>query len=98
MPKRLGVGWTHIDTDLHTSFLNRVGNLLVLERPINTRVGNKEFAFKDSNKFSEDYQNSKMQLPKCANSYLDGAQWTFRSVEARQADLARSYGPLVWGL
>lgn len=100
MPKRPSpsAGWSHIDMDLHPSYLNRLGNLLVLERPINTRVSNKEFAFKNSNQHSEDYQNSKMQLPKAATAYLDNGQWTFKSIGDRQANLAASYATSVWGL
>lgn len=82
--------------------LNRIGNLLLLEAKINTRIKNRGIGYKISNAVSTDplepscYENSQLRLPsdiaRIASETGDGSppyQWRIEEIDSRQKDLAR---------
>lgn len=99
MPKRpVQAEWAHVYGDPnYNEYLNRIGNLLVLEANKNSHIKNKSFVFKNANPANLDYQHSGMTLPKDAQLFLDGGQWTFKSIADRQATLVTNYA-IVWAL
>jgi hypothetical protein len=48
----------------HKEYLNRIGNHLVLEKDINTRIKNKNFATKISSPDTRDYSHSQLYFPR----------------------------------
>jgi len=93
MPKVLGDGWSHIDEEEHVLYLNRIGNLLVLEGKINSEIRNEKMATKVSG-----YKKSTLKLPGVAENYLRKTRWTAASIESRQEWLADQYACDVWKL
>lgn len=89
LPKTLQEnGWSHIDKELHSSYVFRIGNLTVLESAINSSIRNMDFQFKNGNSNESDYQHSSMYLPKRIQNFLTEGQWDFESIERRQNWLA----------
>jgi hypothetical protein len=89
MPQVLGNGWDHIKPDLLPVYLNRLGNLLVLERDINAFIKNKSFSEKFKNTAHKGYSNSVLKLPVLTRPFLKKKLWTVDSINERQAALAR---------
>ncbi|HQZ33551.1 MAG TPA: DUF262 domain-containing HNH endonuclease family protein [Ilumatobacteraceae bacterium] len=92
--------WPHVyGNPLYSDFLNRLGNLLVLEADINRSVKNRAFALKNSRPGNKDYQNSHLKLPVTCQTFLDAAgNWSFQSIVDRQNALATAYAVPVWQL
>lgn len=82
----------------HPLYVNRIGNLLVLEADKNQYIRNKSFVIKNSNLMKKDYQNSKLTLPATLVDYLKGGEWNFDSIEDRQRVLVGTYANDVWSL
>jgi hypothetical protein len=82
----------------HPLFVNRIGNLLVLEADKNQYIKNKSFNIKNSNSELKDYQNSKLTLPATLTQFLKNGEWTFQSIEERQSSLVEAYADAVWSL
>ena len=99
MPKRPARGeWAHVAADSsYGEYLNRIGNLLVLEGDINRYIKNKAFDFKRSNGSRLGYEFSKMTMPRSVDRYLVHGQWTFESIKERQKDLVAKYAERIWG-
>jgi hypothetical protein len=90
--------WGHVPAADAQVNLWRIGNLTVLEANINRHIRNRAFAEKDSNANQLDYQNSVLRLPAQIRHFLDGGQWTVKSIVDRQSDLATRYAAAVWPL
>jgi uncharacterized protein with ParB-like and HNH nuclease domain len=86
------------DHSSHPEFVNRIGNLLVLEADKNQYIRNKSFNIKNSNPEKKDYQNSKLTLPASLSTFLKNGEWTFQSIEDRQCQLVDTYADSVWSL
>lgn len=98
-PKRPAAGaWPAISPEDLELVVNRYGNLLVLERQINSSVKNKAYAVKKSNPQNRDYAHSGLKMPHLLQPYEDGGAWTTDSIERRSEDLANSYAATVWNL
>ena len=87
-----------VNDDKYEEFVNRIGNLLILEGYKNKHIKNKAFSFKNLNTENLDYQNSKLTFPKSAQKYLINTEWNFESIESRQKDLVNDYALKVWDL
>jgi hypothetical protein len=100
MPKKpTAIDWsTVINDDKYDEFVNRIGNLLILEADKNNHIKNKSFNYKNSNLANLDYQNSDLSVPKVAQNYLIYAEWNFESIESRQEYLVNNYALNVWDL
>jgi len=100
MPKRPTPNdWGHVINDHnYGDFVNRIGNLLILEADKNSHIKNKSFDYKSSNASNLDYANSGLTFPKLAKGYLNNGFWDFKSIESRQSDLVSNYALSVWGL
>jgi len=100
MPKRPGAAdWAHVKNNPnHTLYLNRIGNLLVLEANINQFIRNGSFNWKNSNPEGKDYQHSMLTLPSTLVKFLKTGDWTFESIDERQCFLVESYADAVWSL
>lgn len=100
MPKRpTEADWPQaFNSPNHPLFVNRIGNLLVLEADKNQYIRNKSFSIKNSNSENKDYQNSKLTLPSTVAKFLKDGDWTFESIEERQRFLVESYADTVWSL
>jgi Protein of unknown function DUF262/Protein of unknown function (DUF1524) len=111
LPKRLAMsegrqdewaGWRYSDGDPiedHSEYLNRLGNLLILEGEINGQVSNYDFEAKRTGNYPgqaanykgaprKSFVDSKLSLVK---DLLDGAaypDWTEAAIEKRQAEMA----------
>jgi hypothetical protein len=82
----------------HPLYVNRIGNLLVLEADKNQYIRNKSFGVKNINSEKKDYQNSKLTLPATVSTFLEDGEWTFKSIEDRQRSLVESFADTVWSL
>jgi hypothetical protein len=82
----------------HPLYVNRIGNLLVLEADKNQYIRNKSFGIKNKNAENKDYQNSKLTLPATVSAFLEDGEWTFKSIEDRQRSLVESFADTVWSL
>ncbi len=100
-PKKPKSGeWREYSPEEHGSWVNRFGNLLVLEADINQVIKNRSFAFKSSNERKKDYSHSALSMPRSLDDFLedlgDGPEWTASSIEKRSAFLAETYATTVW--
>ena len=97
LPKKPGSdGWSHLSADIdHKEWINRVGNLLVLEATINQRLSNKGFDEK-FNGGATSYIESVMRLPKETKNFLRNGKWTVESIAERQEYIAQTYAARVW--
>jgi hypothetical protein len=84
------LGWGHImdgdkKSEVYPLYLNRLGNLLVLDADINVEIKNKSFADKQSG-----YLRSQLKLPHRVNGYLNHETklWDYDSIQTRQKALA----------
>ena len=103
MPKKPGPEWGGIENmEGFSSYLNRVGNLLILKSSINQFIRNSSIEFKLKNHDGKAYINSAMHLPhEVYNNYqewADNGRWGFESINKRQAYLAENYALQVWSL
>jgi len=95
LPKKTTkIDWPHIFNgdeidDRFNIYINKIGNLTVLEKDINQYIKNKSFNFKNSNEVQKDYQHSVLKLPKQIQNYLIEDKWTFESIDKRGKDLAK---------
>jgi hypothetical protein len=100
MPKKPTIDdWPSCFNDpRHSMYVNKIGNLLVLEADKNQYIKNKGFKVKNSNAEKKDYENSKLSLPSTLKNYLTNGEWTFESIEKRQRDLVINHGEKIWTL
>ncbi len=90
--------WPQVDKDELALYINRFGNLLVLEADINRSIKNSGYSHKVSNSAGLSYLESGLKLPKTLSKYEVDGSWTFDSIVSRQADLATLYAGDVWSL
>lgn len=78
----------------------RVGNLIPLPAAINKSIKNRKISDKIKNSTNNDYNSPTLGLvsPKNVAKFLDGEEWSFKSIEDRQKDLARNYAVRAWSL
>ena len=99
MPKKPGLEWGHVsDNELYEKYVNRLGNLLVLEKDINKHINNKGYDYKINNIQQKDYQNSVLKLPKETSNYLNDGLWNLESIKKRQQKIVKEYALLLWPL
>jgi hypothetical protein len=100
MPKRPNsTEWHHVFGDPeYENYVNRIGNLLVLEANINRHIKNKSLSYKKQNPNNKDYDNSKMRMPATLSTFLDGGNWNFSSINRRQEKIVDDYAILAWPL
>jgi hypothetical protein len=60
----------------------------VLEGNINKHIKNKSFGYKSDNVRQLCYSKSALKMPKDLYKYLESDQWTVKSIDSRQEDLA----------
>ncbi len=86
--------------ELFKDYLWRVGNLLPLPEAINKSIKNKKIGYKISNGTGNEYSSASLTLisPKTIHSYLDGGEWTYKSISDRQRDLAKDHATAAWPL
>lgn len=98
-PKRPAIGaWPAITSEELELVVNRYGNLLVLERTINSFIKNKNYSFKKTNAQDKDYAHSGLKLPRMLGQFEDNGVWTPQSIENRSAHLANTFACDVWRL
>jgi len=78
-------------------YLWRLGNMVMLEESINRSLKNKAIDLKLNSPDTIDYNHSQAISPKKVHEFLDGDEWTKKSIELRQQWLAR-LAPDVWRL
>lgn len=99
LPKRPDSSWQSVTNDpTYIDYLARVGNLLILERDINSFIRNKSFAFKKSNVDEKDYTHSNLNQPHALGPFESNGNWDLASIEERQMHLADNYLLKVWSL
>ena len=108
LPKRLSKAngrtneweWARNDRDLHLQFVNRIGNLLILEGDINKSVSNHKFNVKQNGKFKK-RRSGRIKRIKCfKDSALPSSknlsdreiwpQWTQNEIQERQKTMAKN--------
>ncbi len=111
MPKKLSEAkkrkmewnWVRADRDAHARYVDRIGNLCVLEADINSRVGNHEFSAKRDGNYpggtvGKGYKDSRLHLPAELVSKTITPRWdSFGCIEDRQVRLAE-YAVNTWTL
>jgi uncharacterized protein with ParB-like and HNH nuclease domain len=102
LPRKPSEDWNDIqEKEGYGSYVNRIGNLLMLPPEVNQRVKNRALAVKFENDESLDYLRSGLSLPvmvaKNTHSWLERGEWTFESITKRQSYLAETYAVNVWG-
>lgn len=103
MPKKPGADWDGIEEyEEFTSYLNRLGNLLILEGDINRSVKNKSLSDKITSNNKKGYTDSGLTLPKelisNRSKWYPNGVWSFEAIEMRQSSLADKYALSVWAL
>ena len=107
LPKRLSTAkgrtneweWAKNDRDLHLKFVNRIGNMLILEGDINKSVTNHEFIVKQNGE-SKKRKSGRIKRIKCfKDSALPSStnlsdtevwpQWTQNEIQERQKTMAK---------
>ncbi len=86
--------------ELFKDYLWRVGNLLPLPEAINKSLKNKNISYKIHNGSSNEYSAANLTLisPKGVHNYLEGGEWTYKSIADRQRDLAKNHAASAWAL
>ena len=81
MPKTINKkSWPDIDTETHEKYLNRLGNLVLLDDALNKKISNKPFAYKKNL-----YKKSLIKPNQDLQKY---DEWTPKQIEERQKELA----------
>ncbi len=92
--------WARSYPEKHKLYLNRLGNLCLLEGPINQQVANYDFDAKQNGKYPGSavnykglarkfYGDSKLHLPTQLTDTKKYPSWSFKKIEARQQELAK---------
>jgi hypothetical protein len=81
MPKRLNEDWSHISSEVHSEFLNDIGNLTLLAKEQNIRGSNKKFLEKKS-----EYSNSRIRITNELAGYSEDL-WGPEQIKARGEQL-----------
>lgn len=100
-PRNPGAEWAidnEEEAERRNLYVQRLGNLLVLEGSINSYIRNRGFTFKHSNPENTDYLHSRLQLPRVVTDYLDDGVWSIKSIEDRQRFLADEFATQIWPL
>ena len=82
MPQKPDGEWLVLsdsDSDKYKDYLNRIGNLTVLQDKKNIKARNKDFGIK-----KEYYKQSRISITKSLTTY---SSWGFDQIEKRQEDL-----------
>lgn len=74
-------------------YLWRVGNLIPLPQKINTAIKNGSINTK-----MVEYNKTALHSPNNVNQFLENSEWTFKSIEDRQASLADHHAVSAWEL
>lgn len=103
LPKKPGEGWDITNkTDGFNNYINRIGNLLILESEINSFIKNKEIHFKMENEQSKSYKSSALVLPsefvENFSDWSDVGSWSFKGIVSRQDHIANTYAESIWRL
>lgn len=104
LPRNPSSAWGGIENDPDFSnYINRFGNLLILDSKHNLALSNS--SFDDKLEFPPDppksYKNQKFETVKevvSNTSWLSGGTWAFQSIEKRQRHLADKYALDIWSL
>jgi hypothetical protein len=80
-----------------SQYLWRLGNLLPLPAGFNLHIKNKGIAYKIKNAEGKDYSSCASDSPRMVATFLENNDWTFNSIEKRQADMAKE-AVLAWTL
>lgn len=90
--------WQHLPEDIEPSeFINRIGNLLILEGKINQKLSNRGFEEKFSGP-ELSYRQSQLRLPSETWNFLIDGKWTYQSILNRQRYLAQEFALKVWSI
>lgn len=79
MPKNLDSSWS-VDSDIHRTFIKRLGNLAIMSAKLNSSIGNGSFKSKQSH-----YTLSSFNLTKDLANY---SEWDKVSIVQRQEEMA----------
>lgn len=79
-PTNLQKDWPSFDENLHKTYYRRIGNLTLLDKKMNSDIGNGPFEGKKTV-----YKESELQITKKIAEYDD---WTPSEIETRQKELA----------
>jgi len=93
--------WARAKPEDHKLYLNRLGNLCVLERDINMHISNFEFEAKRSAAYPKgsekiqglnrkSYEDSQLRLVKELLDTKNYPDWSFEAIAKRQADMAKA--------
>lgn len=101
MPKKPDSDWNGIEHNPDfLNYLGRIGNLLILKAKINQSIKNRALSFKLESSSGSSYQDSEFEVTKKfladLDGQLDGGEWTFKSIQSRQSQLANEYALEVW--
>ena len=88
-PTDLQKDWSSFDESLHKTYYRRIGNLTLLDKKMNSNVGNGPFKGK-----KEVYKDSELVITKEIAEYKD---WTPSEIEKRQRELAKK-AVEIWNL
>ena len=80
-PTNLQKDWPSFDENLHKTYYRRIGNLTLLDKKMNSDIGNGPFEGKKAV-----YKESELQITKKVAEYDD---WTPSEIETRQKELAK---------
>jgi len=107
MPKTpTAAGWPNAyalkasSREVYRDLIWRVGNLIPLPAAINKAIKNRDIAYKITNPTTNHYNSPTLGLvsPKNVAKFLDGTEWSAKSIDDRQKDLARNFAVRSWSL
>ena len=88
-PTDLQKDWPSFDENLHKTYYRRIGNLTLLDKKMNSDIGNGPFKGK-----KEVYKDSELIITKKIEEYND---WTTSEIEKRQKEFAKK-AVKIWDL
>ena len=100
--------WARKDPEKHKLYINRIGNLCVLEGPINQQVSNYDFSAKQTGSYPgsaknykgnprKSYPDSKLNMVAELADVTKHPKWSFAAIEKRQVAMAK-LATKVWPL
>lgn len=81
LPLNPSAAWGHIDPETAKAYHNRLGNLTLLQKKVNTEVGNSSF-----NEKAKNYRKSKFNITSSIATY---SKWGVEEIDKRQSEMAQ---------
>jgi hypothetical protein len=90
MPESIKEGWDHIEDRDHNQFVYRLGNMIILNKKTNNRLGNTEFKEK-----KKEYNTSEFAITK--RVAIENSEWNPERIAVHQKWMAKQ-ATAIWNI